>query len=98
VTVQYTGYRRTLVTCFVEDNCISTASGKSLSLGDFTRYCTNTIVLQTTDCERILVTYVLNSHLKTVLIPDAALIHFVLLKMNIIVLETCRESIVNVLK
>ena len=36
------------------------------------------------------VTCVLNSHLKRVTIPDAALIQFVLLKMSIIVLETCR--------
>jgi len=33
---------------------------------------------------------VLNSHLKTVTVPDAALIQFVLLKMSIMVLETCR--------
>jgi len=36
------------------------------------------------------VTCVLNSHPKTVTIPDAVLIQFVLLKMSIIVLETCR--------
>jgi len=34
---------------------------------------------------------VLNSYLKRVTIPDAALIQFDLLKMSIIVLETCRE-------
>jgi len=33
---------------------------------------------------------VMNSHQKSVTIPDAALIQFVLLKMSIIVLETCR--------
>ena len=36
------------------------------------------------------VTCVLNSHLKGVTIPDAVLIQFVLLKMSIIVVETCR--------
>jgi len=33
----------------------------------------------------------LNNHLKIVTIPDTALIQFVLLKMSIIVLETCRR-------
>ena len=33
---------------------------------------------------------VLNSHLKRVTIPDAVLIQFGLLRMGIIVLETCR--------
>jgi len=33
---------------------------------------------------------VLNSHLKRVTIPDIVLTQFYLLKMNIIVLETCR--------
>jgi len=43
------------------------------------------------DCSvRPLVTCVLNSHVKRVTIPDAILIQFVLLKMRIIVLETCR--------
>ena len=37
-----------------------------------------------------LVTSVLNSHLKRVTIPDAVLMQFVLLKISIIVLETCR--------
>ena len=37
-----------------------------------------------------LVPCVLNSHLKTVTIPDAALIQFVLLKMSVIVFETCK--------
>ena len=40
--------------------------------------------------ENPLVTCVLNSHLKRVMIPDAALTQFVLLKMSITVLETCR--------
>ena len=44
-----------------------------------------------TGYERTLVTCVLKSHLKRVTIPDAALIQFVLLKMSIIVLETCRR-------
>ena len=34
--------------------------------------------------------YVLNSHLKRVTIPDAVLIKFYLLRMSIIVIETCR--------
>ena len=37
-----------------------------------------------------LVFCVLNGHLKRVTLPDAVLIQFVLLKMSIIVLETCR--------
>jgi len=35
-------------------------------------------------------TCVLNSHLKRVTIPDAVLIKFDLLRMSIIVIETCR--------
>ena len=53
----------------------------SLSLGDCS--------VHTTHCSP-LVTCVLNSHLKRVTIPNAVLIQFDLLKMNIIVLETCR--------
>ena len=41
---------------------------------DDTRCCTNTIVLQTTGYQSPLVTSELNSHLKTVTIPDAVLI------------------------
>ena len=40
---------------------------------------------------RTIVTSVLNSHLKRVTMPDAVLIQFDLLKIGIIVLETCRE-------
>jgi len=39
-----------------------------------------------------LVACVLNSHLKTVTISDTVLIQFVLLKMNTIMLETCRGN------
>ena len=64
-----------------EDNCISTASG----------IVTVFKLLFSTQVARGLVgTCVLNGHLKRVTIPDAVLIQFVLLKMNIIVLETCR--------
>ena len=55
----------------------------SLSLGDCSAH-------RLREAERPLVTCVLNSHLKTVTIPDAVLTQFVLLKMSTIVLETCR--------
>jgi hypothetical protein len=43
-----------------------------------------------TGYERTLVTCVLNSRPKRVTLPDAVLTQFVILKMSIIVLETCR--------
>jgi len=43
------------------------------------------------DCSVRRLTCVLNSHLKRVTIPDAVLIQFGLLRMSIIVLETCRR-------
>ena len=60
-------------------NCINTASGIVLSVSD--RPVCN---------ESPLVTCVLNGHLKRMTVPDAVIIQFVLLKMSIIVLETCR--------
>ena len=42
------------------------------------------------DCSVHRLTCVLNSHLKRVTIPEAVLIQFDLLRMRIIVLETCR--------
>jgi len=56
-----------------EDNCISTTSG----IVTLFRWPFSTY------------TRVLNSHLKRVTVTDAVLIQFVLLKMSIIVLETC---------
>jgi hypothetical protein len=47
-------------------------------------------IFRRTGYESPLVTRVLNSHLKRVTIPNAVLIKFALLKMSIIVLETCR--------
>ena len=63
----------------------------SLSLGDCS-------VHRLREDERILVTCVLNSHLKRVTIPDAVLIQFDLLKMSIIVLETCRVIYMKYIK
>jgi len=54
----------------------------SLSLGDCS-------VRRLREDESPPVTCVMNSHLKRVTIPDAVLTQFVLLKMGIIVLETC---------
>ena len=54
----------------------------SLSLGDFSTQVTRGLSPH--------VACVLNGHLKRVTIPYAVLIQFVLLKMSIIVLETCR--------
>ena len=54
----------------------------SLSLGDYSVHRLRE--------DSPLVTCVLNSHLKTVTIPDAVPIRFALLKISIIVLETCR--------
>ena len=48
------------------------------------------MTVQYTGYNSPLVTCVLNSHLKRVPIADAVLIQFVLLKMSIIVFETCR--------
>jgi len=64
-----------------EGRCVRLVS--SLSLGD----CSVHMLRQ--DCNP-LVTCALNSHQKTVTIPDAALIQFVLLNLSTIVLETCR--------
>ena len=58
-----------------EDNCISTESGIVTLFGRLFRPPA---------------TCVLYSHLKRLTIPDAVLIQFVLLKMTIIVLETCK--------
>jgi len=55
----------------------------SLSLGECS-------VHRLREDESRLVTCVLSIHLKRVTIPDAVLIQFVLVKMSIIVLETCR--------
>ena len=65
-----------------EDNCISTVSG----IVTVFRWLFSTEVTKSPP-----VTCVLNSHLKTVTIPDTVLIQFVLLKMSIILLETCRR-------
>ena len=48
------------------------------------------MTVQYTGYERTVVTCVLNRYLKTMTITDAVLIQFDLLKMSIIVLETCR--------
>ena len=55
----------------------------SLSLGDCSVY-------RIREDESPLVSCILNSHLRRLTIPDAVLIQFDLLKMSIIVLETCR--------
>jgi len=55
----------------------------SLSLGDCT-------VHRLGEDSSLLVACVLYSDLRRVTIPDAVLMQFVLLKMSIIVLETCR--------
>jgi len=64
-----------------KSNCINTASGiVTLFRLQFS-----------TQVKRgLLLTCVLNSYLKRVTIPDAVLIQFDLLRISIIVLETCR--------
>jgi len=68
---------------FRRANCISTASGIVTVFGLL-------FSTQVTGYKSPLITCVLNSNPKRVMIPDAVLIQFVLLKMSIIVLETCR--------
>ena len=69
----------------------------SLSLGDCSvhrirksSHHSHYVTVQTTGYVSPLVPCGLNSHLKRVTIPDAALIQFVLLKMSTMVLGTCR--------
>ena len=58
----------------LREDCRNLCTEQSPKERDDTRCCTNTIVLQTTGYQSSLITCVLNSHLKTVTIPDAVLI------------------------
>jgi hypothetical protein len=66
---------------FRRTNCITTASG-IITLCKW--------LYSVPDESRLLSSGILYNHLQTVTIPDAVIIKFVLLKMGMLMLETCR--------
>jgi len=64
-------------------NCIITASG-------IVTLCKRPYSMPVESGLSLLSTGILHSRLQTVTIPDAVIIQFVLLKMSVVLLETCR--------
>jgi len=72
----------------LRESCRNLCTEQSPKDSDDTRCCTNTFVLLKVTSPPVI--SVLNNHLNRTMKPDAVLIQFVLPKMSIVVLETCR--------